>query len=622
MSPEQATGDQVLGPASDTYALACVLYEMLVGEPPYLGNTAQAVLGKIIQGVPVSASAVRKAVPPNVDAAIRKALEKLPADRFTGAQAFARALADQSFRHGDEEVLGVVAAKWNRLAKGFAASTVLLAAALAWMLFTPAPENPQLVERFAVPFLQGQEPTFLGNAGYDLSPDGTMLVYRHIVGTNQILMVRRWDDLTATQVRETDGATNPAISLDGLELAFEQAGEIKVLALAGGPVRTLTSGSVPKWGPDGFVYATADSGAVRVPATGGAVEYVSRLADGDLQHEVYDVLPDARNALLMVIQSGGPEIRGLDLNSGEMEFIVEGGGPRYLPSGHLVYGTVDGTMMAVRFDPGKMEMEGTSVAVMDDASFWALADDGKLFYTAGSGGGGSGPTLRLDWVTRSGQATPVDPDWTFQRGIDVNQGWTISPDGSTVAVREFTAEGYDIWVKQLDTGPRSRLTFDGAHERMPVWAPGGRDVTFLSDRGGNLDVWSKPADGTREPELLLDLDASLATVDWSPDGEWLLVRTSTGSLDTSERNILAWRPGVDSVPVPLFRSDYREIKPTVSPDGRWIAYASYETGRYEIYVRPFPDVSAGRWQVSIDGAEAHIGHTAGRSCSSRGQRRK
>jgi serine/threonine-protein kinase len=282
MSPEQATGDQLLGPASDTYALACVLYEMLVGEPPYLGNTAQAVLGKIIQGIPVSASAVRKAVPANVDAAIRKALEKLPADRFTGAQEFAKALADQSFRHGDEEVLGVVAAKWNRLAKGFAASTGVLAAALAWMLFTPEPEIPQLVERFAVPFLQGQEPVFTGSAGYDLSPDGTMLVYRHLVDANQILMVRRWDDLTATQVRETDGAANPAISLDGLELAFEQAGEIKVLALSGGPVRTVVSGSSPEWGPNGFVYATADSGAVRVPATGGAVEYVSRLNDGDL----------------------------------------------------------------------------------------------------------------------------------------------------------------------------------------------------------------------------------------------------------------------------------------------------------------------------------------------------
>ena len=383
MSPEQATGDQLLGPASDTYALACVLYEMLVGEPPYLGNTAQAVLGKIIQGIPVSASAVRKAVPANVDAAIRKALEKLPADRFTGAQEFAKALADQSFRHGDEEVLGVVAAKWNRLAKGFAASTGVLAAALAWMLFTPEPEIPQLVERFAVPFLQGQEPVFTGSAGYDLSPDGTMLVYRHLVDANQILMVRRWDDLTATQVRETDGAANPAISLDGLELAFEQAREIKVLALSGGAVRTVVSGSSPEWGPNGFVYATADSGAVRVPATGGAVEYVSRLNDGDLQHVVYDVLPDARNALLMVFRSDGVEIRGLDLNSGEMKFIVEGGGPKYLPSGHLVYGTADGTMMAVRFDPRKMETEGTPVAVMDDASFWSLADDGSCFTPRG-----------------------------------------------------------------------------------------------------------------------------------------------------------------------------------------------------------------------------------------------
>ena len=505
----------------------------------------------------------------------------------------------------------MVAAKWNRLAKGFAASTGVLAAALAWMLFTPEPEIPQLVERFAVPFLQGQEPVFTGGAGYDLSPDGTMLVYRHLVDATQILMVRRWDDLTATQVRETDGAANPAISLDGLELAFEQAGEIKVLALSGGAVRTVVSGSSPEWGPNGFVYATADSGAVRVPATGGAVEYVSRLNDGDLQHVVYDVLPDARNALLMVFRSDGVEIRGLDLNSGEMKFIVEGGGPKYLPSGHLVYGTADGTMMAVRFDPRKMETEGTPVAVMDDASFWSLADHGKLFYTAGSGGGAAGLTLRLDWVTRSGQATPVDPDWTFQSGIDPNQGWTISPDGSMVAFREFTGEGYDVWVKQLDTGPRSRLTFGEAHERKPVWATSGRDVTFLSDRGGNLDVWSRPADGTTDSELLLDLDASVATVDWSPDGEWLLLRTSTGNLDTSERNILAWRPDEDSVPAPLFSSPYRETGPAVSPDGRWLAYASDETGRYEIYVRPFPDVSAGRWVASIGGGRnpqwAHSG---------------
>ena len=197
------------------------------------------------------------------------------------------------------------------------------------------------------------------------------------------------------------------------------------------------------------------------------------------------------------------------------------------------------------------------------------------------------------------------------RGTDVNQGWSISPDGSMVALREFTSEGYDIWVKRLDTGPRSRLTFGEAHERMPVWAPGGLDVTFLSDRGGNIDVWSKPADGTREAELLLDLDANLATVDWSPDGEWLLLRTSTGSTETSARNILAWRPGVDSVPAPLFAAEYRVISPAVSPDGRWIAYASDETGRYEIYVRPFPDVSAGRWLVSIDGGRnpqwAHSG---------------
>ena len=599
MSPEQATGDQAVGVATDIYALGAVLYEMLVGDPPYVGSTAQAILGKIIAGKLASATEERASVPENVDAAIRKALEKLPADRFSGAQEFARALGDPGFTYGDDAVAGIGSRRslWNPLSVAASGLALVFALVAGWSLFGPEPPEPvRGVERFAVPFLEGQEHSGFGGAsGFDLSPDGSMLVYRYNADGGQILMVRRWDDLTATPVRETTAASAPAVSFDGLELAFEQDGNVRVLALSGGPVRTLTPGSQPEWGPDGYVYATTDSGAVRVPSTGGAVEYVSRLGEGESAHFVRDVLPGGRRVLLEVTRpDGSSEIRGLDVGSGETTPLVEGDFPRYVPSGHLVYRTAS-TMMAARFDPRRMELLGTPIAVMDGLVFFSLADDGKLYYSAGVGAGAaSGPPRQLAWVTRTGQASAVDPEWTFFRGVDESQGWSLSPDGSRVALRESTQGAYDIWIKQLDAGPRSRLTFHDAMEKMPVWEPGGLNVTFLSNRNGNFDVWSKPADGTGEAELILDLDDSLFKIEWSPDGAWLLLQTVGG-------DILGYRPGEDGEPTPILREAYFEGEPAVSPDGRWIAYASDETGRLEVYVRPFPDVGAGRWQVSSQG---------------------
>jgi serine/threonine-protein kinase len=617
MSPEQATGDQQVGPAADVYALGAVLYELLTGDPPYTGSTAQAVLGKIIQGVPVSASAVRRTIPPNVDAAIRKALEKLPADRFTGAHEFSKALGTPSFRHGEDESVVAAAASagsWRTAAILAAAVAVLLGGTTIWALNRPDPIRP--VERFANPFLPDQVLGYMGPAGFDLSPDGTMLVYRHDLDMGQVLMIRRWDELSATPVRDTEGGQTPAISPDGLELAFEAGDEVRVLALAGGPVRTLATGEDPEWGPDGYVYISTESGLIRVPSAGGAPEALTELADDEQGHRLGDVLPGGTTALVLSGRNdGSSSILGLDLESGETTVVLDGvrnRRPRYLSSGHLVYGASEaGTLMAARFDLGKMELESTPVAVLDGLLMWSLAHDGKLFYTAGTSFGAS-PTLQLLWVDRTGQSTPVDPGWTFQRGVDPNQGWSLSPDGSMVALRERTEDGYDVWIKQLDTGPRSRLTFGESEERMPVWSPGGSNVTFLSDRNGNHDVWSKPANGTRDAELLLDIEQDIATVHWSPDGEWLLVRTSTGSGPEDVRTVLAFRPGTDSVPAPLLvAEDYNHISPAISPDGRWLAYASNETGRFEIYVRPFPDVSAGRWQVSIDGGRtpkwAHSG---------------
>ena len=260
MSPEQATGDQAVGASTDTYALGVVLYEMLVGDPPYPGTTAQAVLGKIIAGKPVSATDERPSIPANVDAVIRKALEKLPADRFASAQEFVRALGDEHFRYR-EEVVGVdgaAASPWNTLTTVGWSLALLYTLAFGWSLLGPEPpEPPESVTRVSVLIAEAQSihPT---RAALDLSPDGSLMVSRGVSDDGQAqLWLRRWDALEATPIRNTEGAGDPVISPDGREVAFGVAGSIRVVPLGGGVARTLTDSAqcCESWSPEGdWVY--------------------------------------------------------------------------------------------------------------------------------------------------------------------------------------------------------------------------------------------------------------------------------------------------------------------------------------------------------------------------------
>lgn len=390
------------------------------------------------------------------------------------------------------------------------------------------------------------------------------------------------------------------------------------LAFAGGPVRTLGSGCCPEWGPDGSVYFTTDAGAVGVVGSGaGTVDVISRPADNEARHLVSDVLPDGRRALLEVrFPDGRTEIRGLDLRNRDTALVTEGVHPRYLSSGYLVYGSdaPPTTVMAARFDPGRMEMLGAPVPVVQDVRAFSLSDHGKLYYTYGPEQLWSfDRTVELIWVTRSGEPMPIDPEWTYIRGGS-NHGWSLSPDGTSLALREFTeGNGNDIWIKEVDRGSRSRLTFHESEDLMPVWTPDGQHITFISFRGGGMDVWSKPADATGDAELVLDHDRNIAAVTWSPDGDWLLARTSGPAGAPGSRDILAFRPGVDTTATPLLAAPgYDERDASISPDGRFIAYTSNETGRGEVYVRPFPDVDADRWQISTQGGSSPIWAYSGR----------
>ena len=631
MSPEQATGDQQVGPPSDTYALAAVLYEMLTGDPPYIGSTAQAVLGKIIAGAPVSATQIRKSVPGNVDAAIRKALEKLPADRFTGAQEFAKALGDAGFRHGEGALVGAAGVGlWNRLSVALAALLGITAAAFGWALLRPALPAP--VERFSSPFFEEQGPI----GSFELTPDGSALVY---VGTGESgegtqLWIRSWDRLDARPIPGTEGVTPSlrrrfALSPNGSEVAFIEAsgaygsaGPLRVVPLAGGPSRTLAEGArYAGWSDDGWVYFQSRGARTihRVRASGGPVERLTELSEGEFLHSFPQPLPGGRHLLFGVWRAADGSdaaVWSLDLETRERKLLAPGTNSRYAASGHLLFGTPNGRLMAAPFDAQRAELTGDAVPVEEGLATadingnvtYSVSDDGSLVYAAG-GIGTAVPTLEFVWVSRSGEATPVSPGETLRwPALGQNNGLRLSPDGSRVAFTNEVDGSVDIWTKVLPDGPMSRLTFDRALDQNPAWTPDGRSITFSSQRGlvagdGTIyRLWTTPANGTGEAEFVYgssDFRANRGA--WSPDGEWLVMRRNA-SPESPSRDILALRPGVDSVATPLIVTEqFEERNPAISRDGQWLAYVSDETGRYEVFVRPFPNVGDGKWQVSTGG---------------------
>jgi Tol biopolymer transport system component len=219
----------------------------------------------------------------------------------------------------------------------------------------------------------------------------------------------------------------------------------------------------------------------------------------------------------------------------------------------------------------------------------------------------------MTWIDRTGRRTALDSSWTFRHSLsNGNVGWSLSPDGRRLAIGLNTNSGDDIWIKELPTGPLSRLTFDSTSEERPRWTPDGKSVTYIVDGFGSLR--QRPADGTGKEQVLVETPATpnLLEGSWSRNGEWLLLRVG-GSGPTKLRNILTFRPGVDSTPRELLASSQAdESSPALSPDGRWLAYASDETGRSEVYIRPFPGVDEGKWQVSTNGGQAPLWAHSGR----------
>ncbi|MDX1647157.1 MAG: hypothetical protein R3304_08425, partial [Longimicrobiales bacterium] len=612
-----------VGPQSDIYALTCVLYEMLVGEPPFPGQTAQAVLGRIISGEYTPVTRHRSSIPPNIDGAIRKGLEKVSADRFSSADELARALQDPGFRHGEVAGTGASGGPWKALALVASAAAILFAGLGVMPLVSGSGELP--VTRYAVGLPENHDPTRPYGANVAVSPDGERIVYAGPVagqGVGLQLWLRQRDQLEPVPLGGTEGGYGPVFSPEGDRIAFFAGPPltVKIVSLTGEPPITVADsvvgGNSLAWGDDGFIYydILPASSFGRVSSAGGDLEVVTQLdtLTAETFHAWYDILPGSRHAVATVgytpaADANAYRIAVFDLETGEKRILLAGVFARYSPTGHLLYVSADGLLLAVPFDAGDAEVTGAPVALTEGlavGNFGSadldIADDGTLVYMAGATTTGLG---RAVWVDRDGDVEPVDPEWTYDPGMP-EAALALSPDGTRLAVKINTEAGEDIWVKELDDGPLSRLTFDDGIDRRPQWSRDGSRIFYTSDRSGvqnsHYDLWQQPADGTGIPEVVLDLEASILEARLTPDESTFALRLGGLSGAVGVRDIVGLDVG-ETETFPVAAEPYDEKGLALSPSGAWIAYESTETGRDEVYVRPFPDAQEGKWQISTNG---------------------
>ncbi len=611
MSPEQAMGEREISASSDVYALACVLYEMLMGEPPFTGPTVQAIIAKVMTDSPHAMTVHRKSIPPYIEAAVLTGLEKLPADRYTTAAEFSAALTGATTARTTAHLShsGVVrTGPWRRIAMGAGALAV---AALAFGVWAWRHEPAQPTVRVSVSFPTGEKIRSSPTRRFTLSRDGSRLVY---VGTDSMsgdqLWVRDLNSLSGRPLPGTSGALAPFFSPDGQSVAFftGNPGDVRIVSVNGGPSLTVVRDSAIPWGGDwdasGFIYFTTGKSVVgRVPEGGGVVEVVSKLdsASGVTEHDWAQVLPGGKRLLIQLWHSSiaDAELAVLELATGEVTPVVQGLYGRYIPTGQLVYATSTGSLMSASFDASTGKMLGAPIAIVEkvqiDASSgsaqFSISDNGTLAYMSGGGAG----SAQVVWIDRTGKQTPVDSAWRGQFA-DV----ALSPDNSQLAIAVLGSDGEQIWVKRLPGGPLSRLTFTTGGSSRPVWAPDGRRLAFISSQvGGARQGWIQRADGSAEATLLLKTGRSVEEVEWTPGGRQFLARLGS---TTGGRDIVLASEG-DTTQRSLVSGPGDEFAPTVSPDGRWFAYASNESGRSEIFVRLLDDPGAGRTQVSLHGGE-------------------
>ena len=624
MSPEQATAEKDISARSDIYSLASVCYEMLAGQPPHLGGSAQQIIMKIIAEPVEAVTRYRKSVPPNVAAALAKALEKLPADRFESAKAFSDALANPAFTVATGA--GVVTRTGGGVSRLlFAATTAALAlavVALVTLLATrprvlPRPTVVSTIELTDSIKLRGG--SALSGRRLALSPDGTRLVIAGTAdaggrGARSGLWMRRLDGADASLLAKAGEAT-PFLSPDGARVGYLDLPRLFVVGLDGGVRFTsdsATGNGSAAFGPSGDVIYLGGGVIRKLPLNGGAATPVSTrdLATGEDLHLSPQPLPNGRGVIFVVAHASITDpnrydVAVLDLRTGKHRIVAHGVSGAY-SDGYLLVARADGVLTAAPFDQQTMTVTGPAVPLASGlrtrafgGGEFALSNEGTMVYVAGEPAGNA--ITELIWVSRDGAVAPVDSSWhaEFDRA-------TLSPDGRRLVASVVEGTASNLWVKSLAGGHASKVTFDPWANRNPQWTPDSKSVTYRRDDIIPFSLMRRRIDGQGAAETILREARSVSEGFVSPDGNWIIYR-STG-VSAGNGDIMARRVG-DSISIPLVNSPAAERQPALSPDGKWLAYASRGQVGFEVYVRPFPNVNDGVWRVGpgSDPAWSHSG---------------
>ncbi|HKI95132.1 MAG TPA: protein kinase [Gemmatimonadales bacterium] len=623
MSPEQATADKDITGRSDIYSLASVLYEMLTGNPPHVGSSAQQIIMKIIAEDVKPVTEFRKSVPANVAAATAKALEKLPADRFDSAKAFADALTNSAFTTvsaASAASAAPAALHRSRMTISLlAAACVALAAIAAWALLRSPPSPPTSRQRVV---LWHRAPGRILDPGHArvqatqaaISPNGSTIVYSEPTDSGPVLMRKRRNEAVATPLAGTNGGMAPFFSPDGRWIGYRTAdGKLKKLPATGGGSVTLATDAAVEvsaaaaWLDDGTIVYAMNVGLRRLNAAGDsswALGPDSAWAGNTIL--TLSPLPKSRGVLYTLCRGNcavASSVYAFDLHTGQHHLLVaDAVGAWYAPPGVLLFTDRTGGLYGERFDVDRLAVTSGRVPLIPgvEPGNFTLARNGTVLYaTAGAGSGGT--PAELMWVARDGSAVPLDTTWK----ADFNYP-AISPNGKTLAVsvRGATTQ---IWLRHAD-GAREPLTQHGTLNWRPAWTADGRSIVFCSNQGAgadsmHYDLYRMPVNHSSPAERLVHFPYPIWEGEESADGRWIVFRSDE---EQGLSHIRARRVAGDTAIRPLLGGNGASADEiALSPDGRWIAYtlANGSTRSIEIYVAPFPSVTAPSQISQGDGME-------------------
>ena len=608
MSPEQARGKTV-DKRADIWAFGCVLYEMLTGRVAFQGDDVSEILASVIKG-DVKLDLLPANLHPRVREVITRCLQRDLRRRYSSITdaryEIEQALTDPRGLFVQPVTTVEPRTKLRTMLPWLAAiiGIIIMGAAIWYLKPTPQPEKGRVM-RFDCDLPEGQQFSDLGYQALAVSPDGKQFVYSTFKG----LYMRSVDELTAKLIAGTEGnTTNPFFSPDGKWIGYfsSRDSKLKKIVVNGGAPEVLCDVVNLRgawWNEDNTIaFSQFNNDIMRISANGGTPESIVKFKSGNLGSP--QILPDGKSILYTFSPNSGQEkIMVQSLKSGETKELFSGFGAQYLPTGHLIYMLPNNSnLFAIPFNPYRLEVKGGPVPIVNGVTRFAISNSGTLAYIPGiSGEAAAGRTLV--WVNRDGTEEPLSAplnDYTFFR---------ISPDGKRVALQGMSTQKYNIWIWDVVRETMMRLTLDeGPSYANPLWTLDGKRIVYTLNREnvfGMGDIYWKAADGTGEAQKLASSPGrGLFPWSWSRDGKTLAVWEFTLSPMRNDIGLLSMEG--DHVRKPLLQEKYSEEDPQISHDGRWMAYSSNESGKFEVYVRPFPNVNKGKWQVSTSGGNSPL----------------